>query len=496
MKHLKRCLISILLLTLITACGGGSSDQTIGQTPEEPATVAVLLSDATAEDYDHAYATITRVELLGDGGNQVIFSGEETVDLLALSDTVQLFAVDEDVEPGDYEKIRITASSLVLVVENDDGSTLETTVDLVANGKIDLNPRGPFAIAAGGIVFVSLDWDVNESLKLTETGSGRIIMRPVVFVDIGFEPVFKRGLVRVSGIVRELAPDLSYFRLCSLGDATQLIDRPLLNSLCLDVVVGENTGLFGDDGEPVMLVDLAAGDPVTVLGLIRRGVDEPDLMPIEDETGALPPTRFRLLAIVVEGGEPGTWSKHRGVLESAVDPLTGTFDFLSFGSDQSLADTRFAGQLYEETRIFSVSRFAGITEIDASELRAGDFARLDAVQVPAGDAADPDVLRIAIMLAKTPPAEPLVAIRGEILSIDLDTASLMLATPTLDRCVTTDDETRIFEVLVTGAAVETMSATLADLDVGSNAFVTGVEDSGCVAADLIIAEGQTLDDAA
>jgi hypothetical protein len=480
----------MLLLTLITACGGGSSDQTIGQTPEEPATVAVLLSDATAEDYDHAYAMITRVELLGDGGNQVIFSGEETVDLLALSDTVQLFAVNEEVEPGDYEKIRITASSLVLVVENDDGSTVETTVDLVANGKIDLNPRGPFTIAPGGIVFVSLDWDVNESLKLTETGSGRIIMRPVVFVDIGFEPVFKRGLVRVSGIIREVAPDLSYFRLCSLGDATQLIDRPLLNSLCLDVVVGDSTGLFGNDGEPVTLVDLAAGDPVTVLGLIRRSVGEPDLVPLEDESGPLPPTRFRLLAIVVEGGEPGTWSKHRGVLESAVDPVTGTFDFLSLGSDDSMIDTRFTGQLYDETRIFEIARVTGVTEITAAELEAGDFARLDAVQAPAGDPSDPDVLRIAIMLARTPAADAPVAIAGEILSIDPDTASLMLATPALDRCVTTDDETRIFEVFVTAAAVETMSATLADLDVGSNAFVTGVEDSGCVAADLIVAEGQ------
>ena len=37
---------------------------------------------------------------------------------------------------------------------------------------------------AGEIVFISFDWDVNESLKLTETGQGRVIMRPVIFVDI------------------------------------------------------------------------------------------------------------------------------------------------------------------------------------------------------------------------------------------------------------------------------------------------------------------------
>jgi hypothetical protein len=495
MKKLVELLSGVALLLAIAACGGGSSsNQPNIQAPGsgEPATVAILLTDASADDYDHAYATITSIELLGGGGGELIFSGEQTVDLLALRDTVQLFAVNEDVEPGDYEKIRLTASSLMLVVDGEDGPLSETQVDLVANGKIDLNPRGTFSIDSGGVVFISLDWDVNESLKLTETGSSKTIMRPVVFVDIGFEPVFKRGLVRVHGTVEAIAPDLSYFRLCSLGDATQLVDASVLNALCIDVVANDNTGFFGDDGQPVLLGDLMAGDPLTVLGLMRRGVDGPELAPLEDESGEMPLTQFQVLAIVVEGGERGTWFKHRGTLESAVDPVSNTFDFLSQASDGTLVDTAYTAQLFDESRIFSVSRQDGVTEITPAGLMALDVARLDAVQVPADDPADPDLLRVAIMLARTPSADVPVAARGEILSIDLDTDSLRIATPTLDRCVTTDAETRIFEVFVTDVAVETMSAALAELTIGSGAFVTGVDAvDGCIAADLIVAEGQT-----
>ena len=120
------------------------------------------------------------MELLGENGHQLIFSGEETVDLLALRDSVKLIAVSEDVDPDDFSKIRLRAQDMQLVVDNEDGSSTMTEVDLVANGKIDLNPRETISIQAGDVVFASLDWDMHESLKLTETdnGNGRINMRP------------------------------------------------------------------------------------------------------------------------------------------------------------------------------------------------------------------------------------------------------------------------------------------------------------------------------
>jgi len=495
MKTILRAPAWLVLVLAIAACGGGSSaPDPVAVTPPvvaSKATVAIILTDAAADDYDHAFVNITSVELLSDDGNQIIFEGDETVDLLALRDTVQLFAVNENVNPTNVEKIRIKATGMVLVVDNNDGSTTETTVELVANGKIDLNPRGTISIAAGEVVFVSLDWDVNESLKLTETGQGRVIMRPVIFVDIGTEPAFKEGLIRVTGVVQLIASDSSVFRICSGDDAVQIPENPILNSLCLDVILTDKTGLFGEDGMPIEAFELAVGNVVTVLGLLRRSADGPAVTPLQDGGADVGPTPFQVLAIVVEGGDPAKWQQLLGTLKSAVDSVKGTFNFLLDNGQGFPDDTVLSGDLDPTTRIFLISRDTGVTEITGADLMAEDRAAVDAVQVPAADVADPDVLRIAIMLARTPGDSDMVSIKGVILSVDSSAGSLMVATDTMDRCVTTDADTKIFEVLVNDDSVENVPATLDDLDVGAKIFLTGAEDvAGCFAADLIIAEGQ------
>ena len=132
-----------------------------------------------------------------------------------------------------------------------------------------------------------------------------------------------------------------------------------------------------------------------------------------------------------------------------------------------------------------------MTDIAAADLMTKDRAAVDAVQVPAADSADPDVLRIAIMLARTPGDGDAQSIKGEILSINAAAGTLMVATGSMDRCVTTDDGTRIFEVVVTDDSVENMPTTLDMLSIGSKVLVTGEEDgAGCFAADLLIAERQ------
>ena len=381
---------------------------------------------------------------------------------------------------------------MVLVVDNSDGSTTETDVELVANGKIDLNPRGTIPIAAGEVVFISLDWDVNESLKLTEAAQGKVIMRPVIFVDIGTEPGFKEGLIRVTGVVQLIATDGTAFRICSAEDAVQIPENPILNELCLDIVVTDKTGLFAEDGRVITVGDLNKGDIVTVLGLLRRSMDGPAVTPMQDDSGAdVDPTTFQVLAIVVEGGDPSVWQQLLGTLKSVVDSVEGTFDFLLDNGQGHPDDTMLTGHLDPASRIFRISRDTGVTEITGADLMTDDRAAVDAVQMPAADDADPDVLRIAIMLARTPGDSDMASIKGVILSVDSGAGSLMVATDIMDRCVTTDTETKIYEVLVNDDSVENILAILEDLDVGAKIFVTGAEDgAGCFAADLIIAEGQ------
>jgi hypothetical protein len=493
-----------LFAGLIAACGGGGSSSPVQASGPAPAvatkaTVGIILTDASAEDYDHAYVTISSVELLGDGGNQLIFSGNKQIDLLALRDNVELFAVSENVEPGDYSKIRIQASDMELVVYNEDGTSTSTPANLVANGKIDLNPQGEFTLAAGDVVFVSLDWDMHESLKLTETGNGngKINMRPVIFVDIGTVPAFKQGLVRVFGKVDLIASDMSAFRLCSPDVMTQIASNPVLGALCLDIVINEKTGLFGANGEPIDVADLGKGDPVTVVGLLRRSIDGPIVTPLQDESGDLKPTTFQVLAIVVEGGDKGTWSRMRGSVNSdavaGVDPGTNVFDFLDDKAPDAVEDTVLTGKLFDTSRVFSLSRDNGVSEIAATELMIDDRAAVDSVQIPSGDASVADTLNIAIMLSRTPADPDLDHIRGEILTVDAANGTMMIAsTSGGDAKVCTDDETKIFQIFVSDDVLESVPSTLDDLSAGSKVVISGLMlMDGCFAANLIVAEGQT-----
>ena len=543
MKNFTLALYIALLAIFLTACGGGGGSAPASNsgttptanpapdpiaTPVEPATVAVILTDASIKDYDKALATITSIELIGDNGHVQIFSGSETVDFLQLADFVEIFAVDESVTPDTYEKIRLHLSDMTLVNVVDGGNDIETPVDLVANGKVDLNPRESFTILPSQVVFVSIDFDMEKSVKLIETGNGKTKMRPVIFVNIGTKPAFKNGLARVHGVVDRIAVDGGVFSLCM----TQLISRfppsdgPSIDGFCLTVQVDEKTGLFGKDGQPILASDLSIGQELTVVGIVSlndgpdgptpkplpAGADEPAQLPEDDcrdddvtiddneddecrDDGEF--DSFALRAIVIEAGPLGTWMRLRGQLKSPVDDLTGLFGLFVFPGQGFSDDTVLTTQAFPKTRIYRIDG-DGLREISAAELRTEDIAALDGVLIPGevSTGGDPeDLFRTALMLTTPgvsidPVPEPVV-IKGKILQIMAEENSLIIATEEGDRCVSTDDETLIFEVFLVDKVFESVKVMLDELTEGSGVGIYGVDDEiNCFAADLIIAEGQ------
>ena len=296
MKKFFTALYIVLLTATLTACGGGGSSDGSGGSVQ-PASVSLILTDASIEEWDQALATITSVELIGDDERHVLFEGEETVDLLQLRDFTEVFTVDETVLPGTYEKIRLRVSSLLLVKLDDEGFVEEEReAELVANGKIDLNPRGDIEILPGDVLFITLDFDMDKSFKLIETGNGRLKVRPVIFVRIGTEPGF-RSLARVRGVIDMLSDDLDGFLLCQ----TEIVAQPLshddddddngdddngddgsddANEGCLRVVVDADTGVFDINGLPLDPLLLEVGDPVTVIGRLGRRMDDPEIQPV------------------------------------------------------------------------------------------------------------------------------------------------------------------------------------------------------------------------
>ena len=481
-------LLLAVSMVLLSCGGGGGGSSTTGSTA--PATVGLLLTDASSADWDKALATITSVTLIGEDGQVVLFSGEKEVDLFTLREHVKLFLVKQGVKPGWYSKIRLQVKKLVLVKENDGAP--DTLQDVkVPSGKIDLNPKDTFYIGPGTTVFVSLDWDMEKSLKLTETGSGKWIMRPVIFVHIGTKPEFKQGLVRLSGTVQAVG-DLG-FRLCSTPTPTPTVTTSDSDEFCVNVLVKSNTGVFDSGGEPRTDQVVTVGEELTVLGLLRRTEDDDDEYEHHDDPSAFAMhddgdddgdehPKFLVSAIVVEVGPEGTWDRLRGVLTSAVDSVTKQFK-LNPDAGQGYADgTELTAQLFDQSRIFQLAEDGSITEITPGDLLVNDSAAMDAVKLVPPGASGQD-LNVAVMLAR--PTAVTETLTGTIMSVSTLGDSIIIDSGV--PCVTTNNlTTRAY--LLTSSGVDEINVT--DLPVGGMAVVTAprrATSSECLNADVIVA---------
>ena len=220
------------------------------------------------------------MKLIGEDGQVTLFEGEQTLDLLQLGDFSELFAVSDQVPPGSYSKIRMQVSDLVLrdIDRDENGNVIvldEEYPQIVGNGKIDLNPRGPFDLRSGDVVFIELDFDMEKSLKITETGNGKLIVRPVIFVDIRTQPRPDARLTRIHGEITEIDLASSSFRLCQTAFASEWDDEGEHDDdgeearRCVAVSTDDETGIFDSTGQPQDFTGLATGEEVTAIGRIR-----------------------------------------------------------------------------------------------------------------------------------------------------------------------------------------------------------------------------------
>ena len=168
--------LGLLVTTLLTSCGDDGGGPT--------GTVAVLLADGPADDYDHLFVTIREVSLISTDNEfspEVLFRSEAglEVDLLDLRDEDFLVAVKRSVAAGTYSKIRLEVSDV-----RPEGGPCEQLRTTLPSGRMDLNPRRDFEVVAGGTLSIRFDIDANKSLNLHVAGySGRCVFRPVVYSD-------------------------------------------------------------------------------------------------------------------------------------------------------------------------------------------------------------------------------------------------------------------------------------------------------------------------
>ncbi|MFU8820217.1 MAG: DUF4382 domain-containing protein [Gammaproteobacteria bacterium] len=474
-KGLLRAGLALITAVALFGCGGGSSGSSnppVGDTPALPAAqtgaVGIILTDAPTAGWDRALGTITSIELLSDEGAISLFEGSETVDFLDLASYSEIFVIAEGVPVGTYDKIRLRLSELELQRLDDTGEVEDTVfAKLVANGKMDLNPRGEFTVVADETLLVELDFDMKKSLKITETGAGdKIIVRPVVFVKIFGEDPFER-FTRVHGVVRELTDD--GFVLCQTALASSDDDGGQLRH-CIDVALADEAGLFDPAADPTGVDAIQPDVELTAIGFLTRREGEMAMMSMEPQDRRI--GDVGLLGHVIQIGELGTFSRHDGAATSAVG------DDSRFGLDPVSGELA-AGLLQLGTQIGNhVAEFVGQDAIQAGVV--GVFEG-----VP--DAGEASLLKTSFIVLDL--AEPVDVLSGEILAVDTELGELRLQVEEIERCILAADAS-VFLVTETEEVVTTEQIGLGDLVAGQLAEAFGAGNAavdGCFDARVIFA---------
>jgi hypothetical protein len=117
--------LAIALAASLTGCDS--------QGPNGTTSLSVRLKDAPG-DVQHAFVTITQVDLVGSGGVQVLTQTPVTTDLLTLATDALTLVQDVEVPSGTYHELRFKITGACVAVDDGNGgSTVYATADYDAS---------------------------------------------------------------------------------------------------------------------------------------------------------------------------------------------------------------------------------------------------------------------------------------------------------------------------------------------------------------------------
>lgn len=448
-RRLRLCALILASAFIISSCGGGTSSGTAPAT----GTVLFLLTDAPVDELSAINLEVTEATLIGGHGQQTIFSGNKTINLLDLANFNEPIAFGE-VLAGDYTKIRLQISSLELVDKITEKSTF---VRLPANGKIDLLDQGRFTVFPGRTLVVEIDVDANKSVHIVGTGNGTYQFRPVVKVNI-MDGGLPDKLARLEGVVAEVYDDpAGRFLLCSAD----------FSDVCIVVYLTKGGSVYDAEGLPISIGKLMVDDFVTAIGRYRQG----DANNMEntgvDET-------FAFDAIVIEIG--GNASQVKGIVASTPDE-NDQFDLvIEKGAVVTV-------QLQEGTKIIGESG-----ELDRSAIVVSQRIEVEGVIVQPDVAGDPDLVRAALILIDNGIYDDKLS--GTI-ALPLEPASMTfnLSTGMGDLCVDLDANSLIIFISDNADGTEVKIGSFADLEADQSADAYGQPGTGgCLQASEVVVD--------
>jgi len=451
-------------LFLFTACGGGGS----GGAPAAVAppvagtstgTIGLLITDAPVDSLSEINLDVTEAILIGDMGQQTIFEGSKTINLLDLANFNEPIVFGE-VEAGSYSKIRLRIENIELV-EADTGITHHPK--LPANGKIDLLDQGGFAVFPGRTVLVEIDIDANKSIHVVGTGSDKYLFRPVVKVNV-LDGGLPSKLARLEGVVAEIFNDpAGSFLLCHAEQADS----------CIIVNTSEDTSIFDAEGKPTTVDVLAVNDPVVVIGRFRHEDDDDGDGDSDNDAGRVD-MDFELDALVIEIG--GTASQVKGVVVNPPND-NGKFE-LAVGGGQTMTV-----QLQDGTKIFGVDG-----ALDPAALLTGTTILVEGVVEMSDNPDVNDLIWAALVFVDVESDEE--SLSGEITDEpNPDTRSFRVSADSADICVEVAEEAKIILVSQDSDGTISKEGMFSDLELGQSVVVFGQSGvGGCFQANEVVVD--------
>ena len=479
-RNLGRLVFPAVLMSLLLGGCGGSSSSPEALQPQDPGVgqVALLFTDLPSEDFDQILIRFDEVSLLGDEGHQVIYpqsadDGVMEIDLLSLRQVSDVAFIRE-VPAGMYSKVRLHLTGIDLVKEGE--PTVEVT--LVANGKLDLNPRGEFEVRGGQMLFIELDIDANRSFQAHQSGNGRWHFRPVVFMDI-FGDYDLHRLMRVFGEVTAVDSTAMTFDLCPVGMISQMgagMGMSAEHSQCITVFPGDSGVFSPEDGTDVGFGALEVTVPAQQLTMIGR---------FRSTLGIEVDAMSEFDAAVIELGDVTAFARLGGMAlggpaDYDIEAGTQVFDW-AVRSGQSLPEgTVVTAQLQDKTRIFDSEGNEFVDElVGSSAIQQGVTGMVDGID-------DAGLFRSSLVVLdalNTGDEQLSGTVASPILSEDMQSFALTTDVTTETICVASDAQILKLESLDDGSgAVVTLSPSAFDeIEIDQTVEVTGAasETAGC-----------------
>jgi len=486
-RSLQSTLLLGMLGLLALACGplGDLSGAGTGS-------VSVLVTDAPSDDFTAVNVAVAKIELLdGPAGDVVIFEGDETFDLLALSNVSELFATNEAVTAGPYPRIRMTLTDLEIVVEHEDGTLESHYPALPDSGQVVLVSRAPFVVTDSEMLTLEIDLDVARSIRETGDADAPFEFRPIIFVRT-LEQLWDGKIARLHGIARRLDPDTGSFALCrahrpwpwhhilrrhaapdtdlepQTEAAGELLDpadderldrrRPIRR--CIPVVMADDGALFDENALPIRLGDLEDGAEVTAAGRIR---------PTQDH--------LMFVAGLVLVGARGHFGRLVGRIDSVLNDAD-QFDLLLRPGQGYVEGSVLAVQLFPTSKLFSRSGMTIEREHIELELKAAATGLVDLSNT------GHDVINTPLLIVQLEPDDS-DRLDGTITRLDLPSRHLLLEWTNDESCVDVPEHSKI--LILDPETLETRMAELEELLVGDTAEIYGREGDECFRAHVIVA---------